>query len=111
MKKQSSLRYGENPHQSAAFYVDDAIADAGKGGIATAIQHHGKEVCPSFLVPSADMSILDLKCRSGEFHRSRSSYEAIEFASLNDNYLRESEHKRMIALVQQTELTEKRGAR
>jgi phosphoribosylaminoimidazolecarboxamide formyltransferase/IMP cyclohydrolase len=40
--KHSSLRYGENPHQKAAFYVDKSIAEFGSGGIATALQHHGK---------------------------------------------------------------------
>ncbi|CAL1392924.1 unnamed protein product [Linum trigynum] len=40
----SSLRYGENPHQKAAFYVDKSISEVKAGGIATAIQHHGKEM-------------------------------------------------------------------
>lgn len=40
----SSLRYGENPHQKAAFYVDKSLAEFSAGGIATAIQHHGKEM-------------------------------------------------------------------
>ncbi|XP_068668429.1 uncharacterized protein [Aristolochia californica] len=40
----SSLRYGENPHQEAAFYVDKSLAEVKAGGIATAIQHHGKEM-------------------------------------------------------------------
>ncbi|XP_077243295.1 AICARFT/IMPCHase bienzyme family protein isoform X2 [Tasmannia lanceolata] len=40
----SSLRYGENPHQKAAFYVDKSLSDVNAGGIATAIQHHGKEM-------------------------------------------------------------------
>ena len=35
-----SLRYGENPHQSAAFYVDGSY----RPGVATAIQHQGKEL-------------------------------------------------------------------
>ena len=35
-----SLRYGENPHQSAAFYVDGSD----RPGVATAIQHQGKEL-------------------------------------------------------------------
>lgn len=39
-----SLRYGENPHQPAAFYVDSSLAEVGMGGVATAIQHHGKEM-------------------------------------------------------------------
>jgi len=38
------LRYGENPHQSAAFYRDRSLSEFGRGGIATAIQHHGKEM-------------------------------------------------------------------
>ncbi len=38
------LRYGENPHQSAAFYLDRSLAETGLGGIATAVQHHGKEM-------------------------------------------------------------------
>ncbi|KAI5648435.1 hypothetical protein M9H77_34440 [Catharanthus roseus] len=40
----SSLRYGENPHQKAAFYVDKSLAEVNAGGIATSIQHHGKEM-------------------------------------------------------------------
>ncbi|CAK9162694.1 unnamed protein product [Ilex paraguariensis] len=40
----SSLRYGENPHQKAAFYVDNSLSEVNAGGIATAIQHHGKEM-------------------------------------------------------------------
>ncbi|KAF5175640.1 Bifunctional purine biosynthesis protein purh [Thalictrum thalictroides] len=40
----SSLRYGENPHQKAAFYVDKSLSEVQAGGIATAIQHHGKEM-------------------------------------------------------------------
>lgn len=40
----SSLRYGENPHQKAAFYVDKSLAEVNAGGIATAVQHHGKVI-------------------------------------------------------------------
>ncbi|EPS68983.1 hypothetical protein M569_05785, partial [Genlisea aurea] len=40
----SSLRYGENPHQKAAFYSDKSLAEVNAGGIATSIQHHGKEM-------------------------------------------------------------------
>jgi phosphoribosylaminoimidazolecarboxamide formyltransferase/IMP cyclohydrolase len=39
-KRRSALRYGENPHQAAALYVDEA----GSGGIANAEQLHGKEM-------------------------------------------------------------------
>ncbi|MCZ7674786.1 MAG: bifunctional phosphoribosylaminoimidazolecarboxamide formyltransferase/IMP cyclohydrolase [Roseovarius sp.] len=35
-----SLRYGENPHQSAAFYTDGSA----RPGVATAVQHQGKEL-------------------------------------------------------------------
>jgi AICAR transformylase/IMP cyclohydrolase PurH len=38
----STLRYGENPHQKAAFYEDKSISLVNAGGIASAIQHHGK---------------------------------------------------------------------
>lgn len=37
-----TLRYGENPHQKAAFYDDRSLSLVNAGGIATAIQHHGK---------------------------------------------------------------------
>eukprot|EP00271_Cylindrocystis_brebissonii_P007128 TRINITY_DN20295_c0_g1_i1.p1 TRINITY_DN20295_c0_g1~~TRINITY_DN20295_c0_g1_i1.p1 ORF type:complete len:638 (+),score=135.48 TRINITY_DN20295_c0_g1_i1:286-1914(+) len=40
----SSLRYGENPHQKAAFYIDKSVCESKAGGIATAILHHGKEM-------------------------------------------------------------------
>lgn len=35
-----TMRYGENSHQSAAFYVDGT----GRPGVATAVQHQGKEL-------------------------------------------------------------------
>ena len=35
-----NLRYGENPHQSAAFYTDGS----NRPGVATAVQHQGKEL-------------------------------------------------------------------
>ena len=35
-----TMRYGENPHQAAAFYVDGS----GRPGVATATQHQGKEL-------------------------------------------------------------------
>ena len=37
---EQTLRYGENPHQSAAFYTDGS----GRPGVATASQHQGKEL-------------------------------------------------------------------
>ena len=44
MQLAAGLRYGENPHQPAAFYTDLSLTEAGKGGVATAVQHHGKEM-------------------------------------------------------------------
>lgn len=44
LSKFSSLRYGENPHQKAAFYIDKSLAQIDLGGIASAVQHHGKEM-------------------------------------------------------------------
>lgn len=44
MRLAAGLRYGENPHQPAAAYRDASLAEAGRGGIAAAVQHHGKEV-------------------------------------------------------------------
>ena len=40
-KRSQSMRYGENPHQQAAFYVEHQVAEA---GIATARQIQGKEL-------------------------------------------------------------------
>lgn len=37
---EQTLRYGENPHQTAAFYTDGT----GRAGVATARQHQGKEL-------------------------------------------------------------------
>lgn len=39
--KSQDMRYGENPHQKAAFYVEKSPQDA---SISTAIQHQGKEL-------------------------------------------------------------------
>ncbi|MQL73124.1 hypothetical protein Taro_005474 [Colocasia esculenta] len=44
LTKISTLRYVENPHQKAAFYTDKSLSVVNAGGIATAIQHHGKEM-------------------------------------------------------------------
>ncbi|MBK5970443.1 MULTISPECIES: bifunctional phosphoribosylaminoimidazolecarboxamide formyltransferase/IMP cyclohydrolase [Thiorhodovibrio] len=41
LRRQQSLRYGENPHQQAAFYVE---RNAPNGCIASARQHQGKEL-------------------------------------------------------------------
>ena len=39
-KLAQGLRYGENPHQAAAFYTDGSA----RPGVATAVQHQGKEL-------------------------------------------------------------------
>jgi phosphoribosylaminoimidazolecarboxamide formyltransferase/IMP cyclohydrolase len=39
-----TLRYGENPHQAAAFYTETSLAEAVPSGVATATLHHGKEM-------------------------------------------------------------------
>ena len=44
LRQQQTLRYGENPHQPAAFYSDLSLAEANAGGVASATQHHGKEL-------------------------------------------------------------------
>jgi len=44
MELVAGLRYGENPHQLGAFYLDKSLREHGRGGIATAVQHHGKEM-------------------------------------------------------------------
>lgn len=41
LKKIQDLRYGENPHQKAAFYKDEA---SGAPGVSSAVQLHGKEL-------------------------------------------------------------------
>lgn len=44
MKLSQTLRYGENPHQKAAFYTDSSLCEYNQGGVATSVQHHGKEM-------------------------------------------------------------------
>ncbi|MDP8960949.1 MAG: bifunctional phosphoribosylaminoimidazolecarboxamide formyltransferase/IMP cyclohydrolase [Actinomycetota bacterium] len=39
--RERTLRYGENPHQRAAYYLDVA---GGRWGLSSAVQHHGKEL-------------------------------------------------------------------
>src|SRR5579883_1944719 len=43
-KKRFNLRYGENPHQQAAFYAEQAVSSPEPRGIAGARQVHGKEL-------------------------------------------------------------------
>jgi phosphoribosylaminoimidazolecarboxamide formyltransferase / IMP cyclohydrolase len=40
LRKAQTLRYGENPHQQAALYVDESTG----ASVARATQHHGKEL-------------------------------------------------------------------
>jgi len=44
MKKRYGLRYGENPHQMAAFYAEQVIGGSRDTGITWAEQLHGKEL-------------------------------------------------------------------
>jgi len=44
MKKRYSLRYGENPHQMAAFYAEQVVGGSRDTGITWAKQLHGKEL-------------------------------------------------------------------
>jgi phosphoribosylaminoimidazolecarboxamide formyltransferase/IMP cyclohydrolase len=44
MKKRYGLRYGENPHQKAAFYAELAVGARQNTGITWAEQLHGKEL-------------------------------------------------------------------
>lgn len=44
MRLADRLRYGENPHQPAAFYKDLSLAEHEAGGVATSVQHNGKEM-------------------------------------------------------------------
>jgi len=44
LKKRYSLRYGENPHQTAAFYSEQAVGAGQNTGITWAEQLHGKEL-------------------------------------------------------------------
>ncbi len=43
-QKRFDLRYGENPHQQAAFYAEQSVFSPGESGIAGARQLHGKEL-------------------------------------------------------------------
>ncbi|PNW75704.1 hypothetical protein CHLRE_12g537581v5 [Chlamydomonas reinhardtii] len=44
LQLEATLRYGENPHQAAAFYTDSSLREAGAGGVATSVVHWGKEM-------------------------------------------------------------------
>ena len=59
--KKQELRYGENPHQQAAFYVD---RDAGEASISTARQLQGKELSYNNIA-DADAALECVKAFSG----------------------------------------------
>ena len=44
LARADTLRYGENPHQAAAFYTETSLAERTPTGVATATLHHGKEM-------------------------------------------------------------------
>lgn len=64
MRQVSGLRYGENPHQPAAFYSDLSLAEVGRGGVADSVQHHGKEVNKSQFTPLSHVSSQGLTMHS-----------------------------------------------
>ncbi|KAF5833916.1 cytidine deaminase-like protein [Dunaliella salina] len=48
----TTLRYGENPHQAAAFYTDVSLREFESGGVAQATVHHGKEMSYNNFLPA-----------------------------------------------------------
>ncbi len=58
MVKKQDLRYGENPHQQAAFYVEKQPAEA---SISTAVQHQGKELSYNNIADT-DAALECVKC-------------------------------------------------
>jgi phosphoribosylaminoimidazolecarboxamide formyltransferase / IMP cyclohydrolase len=44
LSKLFDTRYGENPHQRAAFYAEESVTNPNPGGIVSAEQLHGKEL-------------------------------------------------------------------
>jgi len=58
MLKKQDLRYGENPHQQAAFYVEKQAAEA---SISTAVQHQGKELSYNNIADT-DAALECVKC-------------------------------------------------
>lgn len=54
----ASLRYGENPHQAAAFYKDLSIRETSLGGVGTSVVHHGKEMSyNNYLVRNTNLGL------------------------------------------------------
>ena len=62
MKLAQGLRYGENPHQAAAFYTDLSLAEHGLGGVATAVSRQPGGVQAPLRGPAAPQ----LACWPGE---------------------------------------------
>jgi len=61
LNRAAGMRYGENPHQAAAFYK---VADVAPGGMADAVQHHGKELSFNNIVDMA--AAYELACEFAE---------------------------------------------
>lgn len=61
LEKLQTMRYGENPHQSASFYT---TCDTGSGSIASAEQLHGKELSFNNIVDMA--AAYELVCEFSE---------------------------------------------
>jgi phosphoribosylaminoimidazolecarboxamide formyltransferase/IMP cyclohydrolase len=87
--KQQDLRYGENPHQEAAFYVHREAAAAGHG-LGAAEQLHGKELSYNNLVDTDaawGMAVdLDEPCVAIIKHTNPAGYAVGE--TLEDAYVR-----------------------
>lgn len=67
MQLQQPLRYGENPHQNAAFYTDSSLREAGAGGVAQSTVHWGKEMSyNNFLVRAGGRVFCVRTCTCGE---------------------------------------------
>jgi phosphoribosylaminoimidazolecarboxamide formyltransferase/IMP cyclohydrolase len=80
------LRYGENPHQSAAFYRDAHAST----GLAAAIQHHGKELSYNNLLDTdaAWKLVLELEAPSAAIIKHSNPCGVAQADSLSDAYRR-----------------------
>lgn len=89
VRRQQDLRYGENPHQSAAFYVHHEAAEAGHG-LGAAEQLHGRELSYNNLVDvdaAWGMAIdLDEPCVAIIKHTNPAGYAVAD--TLEDAYVR-----------------------
>jgi phosphoribosylaminoimidazolecarboxamide formyltransferase / IMP cyclohydrolase len=85
-EKVMDLRYGENPHQTAAFYRD---ADA-TSGLAAAMQYHGKELSYNNLLDTdaAWKLVLELEAPAAAIIKHSNPCGVAQADSLSDAYRR-----------------------